>query len=127
MKKLTSLQILVFMGLALGSVDSIYSKCGCQQASVEVSESSQMTPVVEVSTMKSLEHEIHDIRHNVKKSGDAESAFIELDRIAGLVPGVVARLKANDGGEKGHMWRVHEHTLNRKVDDARTYAASHAE
>lgn len=124
MKKLTYLQILMFAGLSIGSLNNIYScsKCGGQE--VVVFETNEMSPI---PTMKSLEDQIHQIRQDVKKSGDAALAFTQLDEVSALVPAVVAKLRVNDGGKDGHMWRVHEHTLNRKVQEARDYAADHAE
>ncbi len=68
-------------------------------------------------TMKSIEHDLRNIRRNFKKDGDVNVANARLDNIPMQIEQVVADMQNHE--KHGKMWEVHEHTLNRKLREAR--------
>lgn len=111
MKKITSLQFLMFMSLALGSSYMMIAKES--QAKQKVAQ--EVKPV----SMKSIEHCLNKIRQDFEKSGDAAAANKALKQVEKDIKKCVSELKAKE--KHGKMYEVHQHTLERKLEEVRNF------
>jgi len=76
------------------------------------------------ATMKSIEKELRNIRRAFDKSGDAAAANERLSCIPAQIKQVVADMKKHE--VHGKIWETHEHTLNRKLKEARAHVKHNA-
>jgi len=74
--------------------------------------------------MKSIESELRKIQRDFKKSGDRKEALERLRALEPRIKELIARLKQSE--KHGKIWETHEHTLNRKLREARQYVEDHA-
>jgi len=136
MKKIISLQVLVAMGLVIGSASLIEAygdsnKYANNDAKKSLKKTKSATRPVKESgacsdkaTMKSIERELHNVRRDFDKSGDAAAANERLSCIPAQIKQVIASMKNNE--VHGKIWETHEHTLNRKLKEARAHVKRNA-
>jgi len=116
MKKFTSLQCMMLMSLALGSslVTPVHAKA-------ETIKKDQVSH----DSMKKIEKDLKRIRQEFKKSNNRQKALQELKKIETRVKAFIKHLKVSE--KHGSMWEVHEHTLNRKLKEARECINKHSQ
>lgn len=133
MKKIISLQVLVAMGLVIGSASLLQAygdtnKYANNDAKKSVKKAKPAKKEAgachDKATMKSIEKELRNIQRDFDKSGDAAAANQRLNCIPAQIKQVIAAMKQNE--EHGKIWETHEHTLNRKLKEARVHIKNHA-
>lgn len=136
MKKLSMLQVLFAAGILFATNSTMYgeesskpTKKECSKKK-EVKESSDKKKVIKAEKghengkecMKKIEREINDLLKKFKKGKvTAQQANDQLDIISEKVTKAVRKMQKDDT----HMWKVHKHTLERKVKEARSYIETH--
>ncbi len=133
MKKIISLQVLVAMALVICSASLLqaygdsnkYANNDAKKAVKKVKPAKKEAGAYhDKVTMKSIEKELRNIRRDFDKSGDAAAANERLSCIPAQIKQVIADMKKNE--VHGKIWETHEHTLNRKLKDARAHIKSNA-
>lgn len=136
MKNISKLHLLFAMGIIFGSnaIVEAYEKSTDQEETPKHTRSKKEESKKKASgkkasgkkshecgkaTMKKLEHEISQVVAQFKKDKDADHACNELDKIAQKIKKDVAQMKKEE--EHGQMWKVHQHTLERKLRNARNF------
>ena len=127
MKKIISLQVLVAMGLVIGSASLIqaygdsnkYANNDAKKSVKKAKPTKESGSCHDKATMKSIEKELRNVRRDFDKSGDAAAANERLSCIPAQIKQVIAAMKQNE--EHGKIWETHEHTLNRKLKEARAH------
>lgn len=115
MKKLISMHVLILMSLTLGSVSMVQAYNNSPKYASKETKKNNKQP----RSMKVLEKDLKKIKQEFKKSGDTQAANEKLDAIPARIKKIIAEMKAHE--LHGKMWEVHEHTLNRKLREAREY------
>lgn len=116
MKKNTMLRLMALLTLVTSSSFIMQARSERSQAS-ECQESGK-------GSMKKIEREISQILKSFRKDNDADKANSKLDAVAPKIKRAVAKMKKSE--EHGSMWEVHQHTLERKLREARAYVTKHA-
>jgi hypothetical protein len=124
MKKFTSLQFMMLMSLAVGS--SFMTECygGSDKYADKSEKLGKSKRVEKKDDMKCIERDLRQIRRDFKKSGDRKEALERLRALEPRIKELIARLKQSE--KHGKIWETHEHTLNRKLREARQYVEDHA-
>lgn len=125
MKKITSLQFLTLMTLALGS--SFVTECygGSDKYADKSKKSASSKGGQKEESMKCLEKQLHQIKREFKKNHDQDEALRKLKALEPKIKALIARMKKSE--KHGKMWEVHEHTLNRKLREIRDYVQNYSE
>ena len=125
MKKFTSLQVAFLMSLALGSTFMIECYGGSDKYADKSEKAGKSKKIAKEDTMKCIEAELHKVRREFKKSGDRGVALEKLRALESRIKALVSRLKKSE--KHGKMWETHEHTLNRKLREAREQVQKHVQ
>lgn len=137
MKNISKLHLLFAMGIIFGSnammqayEESSYKNDAPQQTRSKKECSKKKSPEKKSSessgksTMKKLEREISEVVSQFKTDKDAKLAYKKLDDIAQKIKQDVAQMKKEE--KHGQMWKVHQHTLERKLKEARKFIKKHS-
>jgi len=88
MKNITSLQILMAMGLVIGSTSVVEAYNGTNKYASKETKSENCK-----SSMKSIEHDLNKIQSDFKRSHDARMAHEKLDAMPARIKHAVAKMK----------------------------------
>lgn len=125
MKKNKSTQFMILMSLALGSsfITECYGKSDKYADPATIRAQSSKKNVKAQDSMKKIEADLYKIRREFKKSGHRQNALEQLKALEIRIKELIVRLKADE--KHGAIWKTHEHTLNRKLREAREYIQNH--
>lgn len=132
MKKLSMLQVLFAAGILFATNSAMYGEESSKSTKKECSKKESSNKKKNIKTekshesgkecMKKIEREINDLLKKFKKGKvTAQQANDQLDMISEKVTKAVRKMQKDDI----HMWKVHKHTLERKVKEARSYIETH--
>lgn len=137
MKKLSMLQVLFAAGILFTTNSAMHAEESAKstKSKKECTKKKEMKEAPHKKNMKAgkdhktgkecmqkLEREISQVLKNFRKGKlTGQAANDQLDMIAEKVTKAVHKMQKDDT----HMWKVHKHTLERKVKEARTYIETH--
>jgi len=116
MKKHITLSI-VLATMVLNSTSIVHATAKQKQAASNVNETQ-----ANKKSMKDIEKEIAKVRQQFKKNGDSSIAIKQLKNLERRVAKLVAKMKKDE--VHGKMWEIHQHTLERKIKEAREFVAA---
>jgi hypothetical protein len=116
--KNSKLHILFAMGIVFSSTSMVMQAYGKDCAQKESRQNGK-------DCMKNIEHDLSKIMREFKKNHDVEAANNQLDKMPARIKKAVAKMKQNE--EHGRMWETHQHTLKRKLKDARQEVKRYSE